>query len=165
MAVIGSGPGGLTAAADLARFGYRVTIFESLHAPGGVLRYGIPEFRLPRVILDREVEYVQRLGVTIETDVLVGKTVTLQELMEEEGFQAVFIATGAGLPYFLDIPGENLAGVYSANEFLTRVNLMQAYRFPDYRTPVRVGTHTAVIGGGNTAMDAARVGPPARLAT
>ena len=156
VAVIGSGPGGLTAAADLARYGYRVTLFESLHAPGGVLRYGIPEFRLPRVILDREVEYVKRLGVEIETDVLVGKTVTLQELMEEEGFAAVFVATGAGLPYFLGIPGENAAGVYSANEFLTRVNLMQAYKFPEYRTPIRVGKRTVVIGGGNTAMDAAR---------
>ena len=156
VAVIGSGPGGLTAAADLARFGFNVTIFESLHAPGGVLRYGIPEFRLPRVILDREVDYVRRLGVTIETDVLVGKTVTLQELMEEEGFRAAFIASGAGLPYFLKIPGENLAGVSSANEFLTRVNLMHAYQFPTYHTPVRVGAHTVVIGGGNTAMDAAR---------
>jgi len=156
VAVIGSGPGGLTAAADLARYGYRVTIFESLHAPGGVLRYGIPEFRLPRDILDREVEYVKNLGVEIETDVLVGKTVTLQELMQEEGFGAVFIATGAGLPWFLHIPGENLAGVYSANEFLTRVNLMRAHRFPEYRTPIRVGKQTVVIGGGNTAMDAAR---------
>jgi glutamate synthase (NADPH/NADH) small chain len=156
VAVVGSGPAGLTAAADLARFGYRVTLFESLHAPGGVLRYGIPEFRLPREVLDREVEYVRRLGVEIETDVLVGKTVTLPELMEEEGYRAVFIATGAGLPYFLHIPGENLAGVYSANEFLTRVNLMHAHRFPHYRTPVRVGTRTVVIGGGNTAMDAAR---------
>jgi glutamate synthase (NADPH/NADH) small chain len=155
VAVIGSGPGGLTAAADLARYGYRVTLFESLHAPGGVLRYGIPEFRLPRAILDREVEYVKRLGVEIETDVLVGKTVTLDEL-REEGFAAFFVATGAGLPWFLGIPGENLAGVYSANEFLTRVNLMQAYRFPQYRTPVRVGRRTAVIGGGNTAMDSAR---------
>jgi len=133
-----------------------VTIFESLHAPGGVLRYGIPEFRLPREILDREVDYVKSLGVEIETDVLVGKTVTLQELMEDEGFEAVFIATGAGLPWFLRIPGENLTGVYSANEFLTRVNLMRAHRFPDYRTPVRVGAKTVVIGGGNTAMDAAR---------
>jgi glutamate synthase (NADPH/NADH) small chain len=156
VAVVGSGPGGLTAAADLARYGYRVTLFESLHAPGGVLRYGIPEFRLPREMLDREVEYVKSLGVTIETDVLVGKTVTLEELTGEEGFQAVFVATGAGLPYFLRIPGENLAGVYSANEFLTRVNLMKAYRFPEYRTPIRVGKRTAVIGGGNTAMDSAR---------
>ncbi len=156
VAVVGSGPGGLTAAGDLARYGYRVTLFESLHSPGGVLRYGIPEFRLPRDILDREIEYVRRLGVTIETNVLVGKTVTLEELMGEEGFQAVFIATGAGLPYFLHIPGENLSGVYSANELLTRVNLMRAHRFPEYRTPIRVGARTAVIGGGNTALDAAR---------
>jgi len=156
VAVIGSGPGGLTAAADLARLGYRVTLFESLHAPGGVLRYGIPEFRLPRAILDREVEYVRRLGVDIQTDVLVGKTVTLDELMNEEGYQAAFIATGAGLPFFMHIPGENLSGVYSANEFLTRVNLMKAYRFPEYRTPIKVGKHTAVIGGGNTAMDSCR---------
>ncbi|MCJ7821651.1 MAG: NADPH-dependent glutamate synthase [Armatimonadetes bacterium] len=155
VAVIGSGPGGLTAAADLARYGYRVTIFESLHAAGGVLRYGIPEFRMPREILDREVEYVKSLGVEVETDVLVGKTVTLDEL-RAEGFEAFFVATGAGLPWFLHIPGENLAGVYSANEFLTRVNLMQAFRFPEYRTPVRVGRRTAVIGGGNTAMDSAR---------
>ncbi len=156
VAVVGSGPAGLTAAADLARYGYRVTIFESLHAPGGVLRYGIPEFRLPRDILDREIDYVKSLGVEIETDVLVGKTLTLDELMNEEGYDAVFIATGAGLPWFLHIPGENLAGVYSANEFLTRVNLMRAHRFPEYRTPVRVGKKTVVIGGGNTAMDAAR---------
>jgi len=156
VAVIGSGPAGLTAAADLARCGYRVTIFESLHAPGGVLRYGIPPFRLPRDILDREVDYVKSLGVEVETDVLVGKTVTLQELMEEEGYEAVFIGTGAGLPWFMGIPGENLAGVYSANEFLTRINLMQAHRFPEYRTPIRVGRKTAVIGGGNTAMDSAR---------
>jgi len=156
VAVIGSGPGGLTAAADLARYGYRVTLFESLHAPGGVLRYGIPEFRLPRQILDHEIAYVKSLGVQIKTDVLVGKTLTLKDLMGEEGFQAVFVATGAGLPWFLHIPGENLAGVYSANEFLTRINLMMAYRFPEYRTPVRVGERTVVIGGGNTAMDAAR---------
>ena len=156
VAVIGSGPGGLTAAADLARFGYRVSLFESLHAPGGVLRYGIPEFRLPRVILDREVEYVRRLGVTIETNTLVGTTITLEELMNEEGFEAVFIAAGAGLPYFLHIPGENLGGVYSANEFLTRINLMKAYKFPEYRTPVKVGKKALVIGGGNVAMDSAR---------
>jgi len=156
VAVIGSGPGGLTAAADLARDGYRVTLFESLHAPGGVLRYGIPEFRLPRAILDREIEYVRRLGVEIETNVLVGNTITLDELLNEEGYEAIFVATGAGLPYFLHIPGENLGGVYSANEFLTRINLMKAYRFPEYRTPVRVGRKAAVIGGGNVAMDSAR---------
>ena len=156
VAIIGSGPAGLTAAGDLARHGYRVTIFESLHAPGGVLRYGIPEFRLPREILDREIEYVKTLGAEIETDVLVGKTVTLDELMNEEGYDAVFVGTGAGLPWFLHIPGENLAGVYSANEFLTRVNLMRAHRFPEYRTPIRVGKKTVVIGGGNTAMDSAR---------
>jgi len=156
VAVIGSGPAGLTAAGDLARYGYRVTIFESLHAPGGVLRYGIPEFRLPREILDREIDYVKSLGVEIETDVLVGKTITLEELLDEEGYQAVFIGTGAGLPWFLRIPGENLAGVYSANEFLTRVNLMRAHRFPEYRTPVHIGARTCVIGGGNVAMDAAR---------
>ncbi len=156
VAIVGSGPAGLTAAGDLARNGYRVTIFESLHAAGGVLRYGIPEFRLPREILDREIEYVKTLGVEIETNVLVGKTVTLDELMTEEGYEAVFIGTGAGLPWFLHIPGENLAGVYSANEFLTRVNLMRAHRFPEYRTPIRVGEKTIVIGGGNTAIDAAR---------
>ena len=155
-AVIGSGPGGLTAAADLARYGYRVTLFESLHAPGGVLRYGIPEFRLPRAILDREIEYVRRLGVEIETDVLIGSTITLDELLNEEGYEAVFIGSGAGLPYFLHIPGENLGGVYSANEFLTRINLMKAFRFPEYRTPVRVGARAVVIGGGNVAMDSAR---------
>jgi len=156
VAVIGSGPGGLTAAADLARYGYRVTLFESLHAPGGVLRYGIPEFRLPRVILDREIEYVRRLGVEIETNVLIGNTITLEELLGEEGFGAAFIAAGAGLPYFLHIPGENLGGVYSANEFLTRINLMKAYRFPEYHTPIRVGKQAVVIGGGNVAMDSAR---------
>jgi len=156
VAVIGSGPGGLTAAADLARFGYRVTLFESLHAPGGVLRYGIPEFRLPRTILDREIEYVKRLGAEIETNVLIGSTITLDELMNEEEYEAVFIAVGAGLPYFLHIPGENLGGVYSANEFLTRINLMKAYRFPEYRTPIRVGKKAIVIGGGNVAMDSAR---------
>ena len=156
VAVIGSGPGGLTAAADLARYGYRVTLFESLHAPGGVLRYGIPEFRLPGDILDREVEYVRRLGVEIETNTLVGSTLTLAELMNDEGYQAVFIAAGAGLPYFLHIPGENLGGVYSANEFLTRINLMKAYKFPEYRTPIRVGKRALVIGGGNVAMDSAR---------
>jgi glutamate synthase (NADPH/NADH) small chain len=156
VAVVGSGPAGLTAAADLAQRGYRMTVFESLHAPGGVLRYGIPEFRLPRDVLDREVAYVRSLGVEIETNVLVGRTIALDELMAEEGCEAVFVATGAGLPWFLGIPGENLPGVYSANEFLTRINLMKAYEFPRYRTPIRVGAKAAVIGGGNTAIDAAR---------
>jgi glutamate synthase (NADPH/NADH) small chain len=155
VAVAGSGPAGLTAAADLARLGYRVTVFESLHAPGGVLRYGIPEFRLPRAVLDREIDYVRRLGVEIETNVLIGKTITIPELFEE-GFEAVFIGAGAGLPYFLGIPGENSSGVYSANEFLSRINLMRANLFPRYDTPVVVGKRVVVIGGGNVAMDSAR---------
>ncbi len=154
-AVIGAGPAGLTCAADLALQGFDVTVFESLHEAGGVLQYGIPQFRLPKNIVAREVDYIKKLGVKIETSVLVGQTVTIQELMEQ-GYDTVFIGTGAGLPYFLNIPGENLNGVYSANEFLTRVNLMKAYRFPEYDTPVRVGERVAVIGGGNVAMDAAR---------
>jgi glutamate synthase (NADPH/NADH) small chain len=154
-AVIGAGPAGLTAAADLALAGMEVTVFESLHAAGGVLQYGIPQFRLPKDIVGREVEYIKKLGVTIETSVLVGQTVTIPDL-QAEGFDTVFIGTGAGLPYFLNIPGENLNGVYSANEFLTRVNLMKAYRFPEYDTPVRVGERVAVVGAGNVAMDAAR---------
>lgn len=156
VAVIGSGPAGLTAAAQLALRGYRVTIFEALHAPGGVLRYGIPEFRLPKGIVDEEVRYIKSLGVEIECNVLVGQTVTLEELMRDEGYEAVFIGTGAGLPYFLDIPGINLNGVYSANEFLTRANLMKAYLFPQYDTPLHVGHKVAVVGAGNVAMDAAR---------
>lgn len=156
VAVVGSGPSGLTCAAELARAGYRVTIFEALHAPGGVLRYGIPAFRLPRDVLDREIARVMALGVEIRTNVVVGRTVTVDELLDIWGFQAVYLATGAGTPRFMGIPGEQLVGVYSANEFLTRVNLMQAYRFPDYDTPVAVGRRVAVIGGGNTAMDAAR---------
>jgi len=156
IAVIGSGPAGLTAAADLAKMGYDVTIFEAFHIPGGVLVYGIPEFRMPKDIVKKEVEYVQNLGVKIETNVIVGKTVTIDDL-REEGFKAFFLSTGAGLPVFLRIPGENLAGVYSANEFLTRVNLMKAYRFPEYDTPIKVGKRVAVVGGGNVAMDAARV--------
>jgi len=156
IAVIGSGPAGLTAAADLAKMGYDVTIFEAFHTPGGVLVYGIPEFRMPKDIVKKEVEYVQNLGVKIETNVIVGKTVTIDDL-REEGFKAFFLSTGAGLPVFLRIPGENLAGVYSANEFLTRVNLMKAYRFPEYDTPIKVGKRVAVVGGGNVAMDAARV--------
>lgn len=154
-AVIGAGPSGLTAAADLALRGFEVTIFESLHAAGGVLQYGIPQFRLPKDIVAREVDYIKKLGVKIETSVLVGQTVTVQELLSQ-GYDTIFIGTGAGLPYFLNVPGENLNGVYSANEFLTRVNLMKAYRFPEYGTPVRVGERVAVVGAGNVAMDAAR---------
>lgn len=156
IAIVGSGPAGLTCAADLARMGYRVTVFEALHEIGGVLRYGIPEFRLPKRILEREVEYIQNLGVEIKPNVLVGRTFTIRDLMEEEGYSAVFIGIGAGLPRFLNVPGENLNGVYSANEFLTRVNLMKAYLFPEYDTPIKVGRRVAVIGGGNVAMDAAR---------
>ena len=154
-AIIGAGPAGLTAAADLALMGFEVTVFESLHAAGGVLQYGIPQFRLPKDIVAREVEYIKQLGVKIETSVLVGQTVTIDEL-RAQGYDTIFIGTGAGLPYFLNIPGENLNGVYSANEFLTRVNLMKAYRFPEYDTPVRVGERVAVVGAGNVAMDAAR---------
>jgi glutamate synthase (NADPH/NADH) small chain len=154
-AIIGAGPAGLTCAADLALRGFEVTVFESLHAAGGVLQYGIPQFRLPKDIVDREVEYIKRLGVKIETSVLVGQTVTIDEL-RTGGYDTVFIGTGAGLPYFLNIPGENLNGVYSANEFLTRVNLMKAYRFPEYDTPVRIGERVAVVGAGNVAMDGAR---------
>lgn len=155
VAVIGSGPAGITAAGELAKRGHAVTIFEALHEPGGVLVYGIPEFRLPKAIVRYEIENLRRLGVRIETNVVVGRTITVDELLEE--YDAIFIATGAGLPFFLHIPGENLKGVYSANEFLTRVNLMRAHRFPEYDTPVYVGRRVAVIGGGNTAMDAARV--------
>jgi glutamate synthase (NADPH/NADH) small chain len=155
VAVIGSGPAGLTCAADLAKLGYEVTIFESLHDTGGVLRYGIPEFRLPKAIVDKEVEYIKKLGVKIEVNVVVGLTTNINQL-KKEGFKAIFIGTGAGLPYFLGIPGENLNGVYSANEFLTRTNLMKAYKFPEYDTPIKVGKKVAVIGGGNVAMDAAR---------
>ncbi|HBT47184.1 MAG TPA: glutamate synthase (NADPH), homotetrameric [Peptococcaceae bacterium] len=155
VAVIGSGPAGLTAAADLARMGHQVTVFEALHVPGGVLMYGIPEFRLPKEIVQREIDYIRRLGVEIRTNSVVGKMVTVDELLES-GFDAVFIGTGAGLPYFMGIPGENLLGVYSANEFLTRTNLMKAYLFPEYLTPIKVGRRVAVIGAGNVAMDAAR---------
>ncbi|MBI5208022.1 MAG: NADPH-dependent glutamate synthase [Candidatus Firestonebacteria bacterium] len=155
IAVIGAGPAGLTCAADLAKFGYEVKIFESLHDSGGVLRYGIPEFRLPKAILDREVKYIERLGVKIEYNMIIGRVLSIQDIMKE--FQAVFIGSGAGLPYFLKIPGENLNGVYSANEFLTRVNLMKAYKFPEYDTPVYLGKRVGVMGGGNVAMDSARV--------
>ncbi len=156
VAVIGCGPAGLTCAGDLARYGHAVTIFESLHAPGGVLIYGIPEFRLPKSIVHAEVDYVRSLGVEIRLDTVVGKIHTLDELLNDHGYDAVFLGTGAGLPMFMHIPGENYNGVYSANEFLTRVNLMKAYLFPDWDTPVKVGKHVAVIGAGNVAMDSAR---------
>lgn len=155
VAVVGSGPAGLTAAADLAKLGHEVVIFEALHAPGGVLMYGIPEFRLPKKIVQAEVDYVKKFGVDVKTDHMIGKLYTIDELFER-GFDAVFIGTGAGLPRFMRIPGENLGGIYSANEFLIRVNLMKAYMFPEYDTPIRVGKKVAVIGGGNVAMDSAR---------
>ncbi len=154
IAVVGSGPAGLTCAGDLARMGHAVTIFEALHDPGGVLMYGIPEFRLPKAIVKSEVEYIKSLGVEINYDVVVGKTITVQELMTE--YDAVFIGTGAGLPNWLNIPGENLDGVYSANEFLTRVNMMKAYKFPEYDTPVKIGNVVVTFGAGNVAMDCAR---------
>jgi len=156
VAVIGAGPAGLTCAGDLAKMGWKVTVFESLHAPGGVLRYGIPEFRMPRDVLDYEIEYVKNLGVEIKTNIIVGKTVTVEELFGA-GYKAVFISTGAGFPYFLGILGENYNGVYSANEFLTRANLMKAYKFPEYDTPLQIGKKVAVVGAGNVAMDSARV--------
>ena len=155
VAVIGAGPAGLTAAADLARFGYRVTIFEALHQPGGVLTYGIPEFRLPKKIVNQEVKNVTGMGVDLQLNQVAGNTITIDELFQD-GFQAIFIGTGAGLPRFMEIPGENLNGVYSANEYLTRVNLMKAYLFPEYDTPVIMGKKVCVIGGGNVAMDSAR---------
>lgn len=155
VAVVGSGPAGLTVAAELAKLGHGVTIFEALHSSGGVLMYGIPEFRLPKKIVKAEVEYVRRLGVDIKTNVIVGKVTTLEELFKE-GFNAVFVGTGAGLPRFLGIPNENLCGIYSANEFLIRVNLMKAYIFPQYDTPIKVREKVVVIGGGNVALDAAR---------
>ena len=156
VAVIGAGPAGLTCAADLAKVGHQVEIFESLHAPGGVLIYGIPEFRLPKDIVKAEVEYVKSLGAEIHLDIVVGYLHTIDELLTERGFDAVFLGTGAGLPIFLSIPGMNYIGVYSANEFLTRINLMKGYLFPEYDTPVRVGKRVAVIGAGNVAMDSAR---------
>lgn len=156
VAVIGSGPAGLACAADLAKWGYDVTIFEALHKAGGVLEYGIPEFRLPKEkVLRGEIEDVLKLGVKIETDVVVGRTVTVDSLLDRQGFAAVFIGTGAGLPKFMNIPGENLCGVFSANEFLTRNNLMCAYR-EDHMTPIHIGRKVCVVGGGNVAMDAAR---------
>lgn len=155
IAIVGSGPAGLTCAVDLARFGHEVTIFESLHAPGGVLIYGIPEFRLPKRVVHEEINYaIDCLGIKILTDHIIGRTLMLDDLLSE--YDAVFLGTGAGLPQFMNIPGINLNGVMSANEFLTRVNLMKAYLFPDYDTPVRIGKRVAVIGAGNVAMDAAR---------
>ena len=154
VAVVGSGPAGLTVAADLARLGHRVTIFEALHEAGGVLVYGIPEFRLPKAIVRREVDYVCGLGVDLVKDFVVGQTATLDELLED--YDAVFLGSGAGLPWFLDIPGENLSGVYSANEYLTRSNLMKAYRFPEYDTPIARGRRVITIGAGNVAMDSCR---------
>ncbi len=155
-AVVGSGPAGLTCAADLAKLGHSVTIFEALHVAGGVLMYGIPEFRLPKAVVQAEVENLKKLGVEIQVNAVVGKFATVDELIEEGGYDAVFIGTGAGLPYFMQIPGENACGVYSANEFLTRTNLMKAYKFPECDTPIRVGRKVAVLGGGNVAMDSAR---------
>lgn len=154
VAVVGAGPAGLTAAADLAKLGHQAVVFEALHKPGGVLIYGIPEFRLPKDIVEAEAEYVQKLGVEMKMNSLIGRLYTIDELLEE--FDAVFIGTGAGLPRFLGMPGENLCGIYSANEFLIRVNLMKAYNFPKYDTPIFVGNKVAVIGGGNVAMDSAR---------
>lgn len=156
VAVVGSGPSGLTCAADLVKLGHKVTIFEALHVAGGVLMYGIPEFRLLKRVVQAEVQNLKKLGVEIITNAVVGKFATVDELMEEEGFDAVYIGTGAGLPYFMNIPGENSCGVYSANEFLTRTNLMKAYLFPEWDTPIKVGKKVAVLGGGNVAMDAAR---------
>jgi len=155
VAIVGSGPSGLTAAADLAKLGYQVTLFEALAEPGGVLRYGIPEFRLPKSIVDEEIDYIKQLGVEVKTNVLIGSTLTIDEL-REEGYEAIFVGTGAGLPYFLNLPGENLNGVYSSNEFLTRSNLMKAYKFPEYKTPIVTGKNVAVVGAGNVAMDSAR---------
>ena len=155
VAVIGSGPAGLSCAGDLAKLGYDVTIFEAFHVPGGVLMYGIPEFRLPKALVQKEIITVKKLGVNIMTNMVIGKVFSLDELMAE-GYEAIFVGSGAGLPSFMGIPGENLNGVYSANEFLTRINLMKAYKYPDCDTPVKVGRSVAVVGGGNVAMDAAR---------
>ncbi len=155
VAIVGSGPASLTVAGDLARLGHKVTVFEALHKPGGVLVYGIPEFRLPKAVVQREIDALKEIGVEVRTSFIVGRTASIDELLGS-GYDAVFIGTGAGLPKFMGIAGENLSGVYSANEFLTRTNLMKAYRFPEYHTPIKVGKKVAVIGGGNVTMDAAR---------
>src|SRR5665647_596441 len=160
VAIIGAGPAGLACAGSLAQAGHAVTVFEALHVAGGVLMYGIPQFRLPKEIVQTEIANLKKMGVEILTNQVVGKITSVDELMEN-GYDAVFIGTGAGLPYFMEIPGENLNGVYSANEFLTRVNLMKAYKFPEYLTPIRIGKKVAVIGAGNVAMDGART--PLRL--
>ncbi len=157
VAIIGSGPAGLSCAADLIKSGHQVTLFEALHKPGGVLIYGIPEFRLPKDIVEKEVDYIKKLGVEVVVNAVIGKLFTVDELFNEHGYDACFIATGAGLPIFMGIPGENLNGIYSANEFLTRANLMKAYLFPEYDTPIKKGKKVAVFGGGNVAMDSARV--------
>jgi glutamate synthase (NADPH) small chain len=157
IAIIGAGPGGLTCAADLIKAGHAVTLFEALHKPGGVLVYGIPEFRLPKAIVEREVEYIRKLGVEVKVNAVIGKLFSVDELLSEYNYDACFIATGAGLPVFMGIPEENLNGIYSANEFLTRANLMKAYLFPEYDTPIKRGKKVAVFGGGNVAMDSARV--------
>lgn len=156
VAVVGSGPSGLTCAGDLAKKGYDVTVFEAFHTAGGVLMYGIPEFRLPKAIVQKEIATLKEMGVKINTNVIVGKTIMVDELKKDYGFDAVYIGSGAGLPSFMHIDGESLNGVYSANEFLTRINLMKAYKFPEYDTPIFVGKNVAVLGGGNVAMDAAR---------
>jgi glutamate synthase (NADPH/NADH) small chain len=157
VAIVGSGPAGLACAADLIKSGHSVTLFEALHKPGGVLIYGIPEFRLPKAIVDKEVDYIRRLGVEVAVNSVIGKLFTIDELLGARGYDACFVATGAGLPMFLGIPGENLNGIYSANEFLTRANLMKAYLFPEYDTPIKRGKKVGVFGAGNVAMDAARV--------
>jgi glutamate synthase (NADPH/NADH) small chain len=160
VAIVGSGPAGLSCAGDLIRMGYDVTVFEALHELGGVLTYGIPEFRLPKDIVRKEIDNLRKIGVKFITDTVIGRSITIDELMNREGFKAIFIGVGAGLPWFMNIPGENLVGVYSANEWLTRINLMKAYRFPEYDSPILDcnGKNVAVVGGGNTAMDAVRTG-------
>lgn len=156
VAVVGAGPAGLTCAGDLAKLGYDVSVYEAFHTAGGVLVYGIPEFRLPKDIVKTEIDKLKALGVKIYTDMVIGKVLSIEELLTDEGFDAVFIGTGAGLPSFMKMEGENLNGVYSANEFLTRINLMKAYKFPEYDTPIHMGKNVVVVGGGNVAMDAAR---------